>query len=301
MANEKRRELRRHTVITPEISERRFVVNGRRRKEYRDVSESNVDKVVSLALRKRRCLDNERRRKKCHEKAESNVDNTVTPAMRERRCLVNEQRRKEYRDVSESNVDKVVSLALRKRRCLDNERRRKKYHEEAKSKKQVSNIDRDNYCSEYDEKTRFIACALCGIENSQTGSILVADTEELVEKCGIREEYKAYVKITDDGTIYDKSFIEEVKKHFDCGLIKGLKSICAICRSEMKKNVRAVTVTAIIHLPKMTNFKGLFTGSIPTELLNLTAVDDSMINIYSASSKVCLAGGKHYKINSGTC
>jgi hypothetical protein len=37
------------------------------------------------------------------------------------------------------------------------------------------------------------------------------------------------------------------------------------------------------------------------ELSNLTAVEDSMINIYSAISKVCLAGGKHYKMNTGTC
>ena len=43
-------------------------------------------------------------------------------------------------------------------------------------------------------------------------------------------------------------------------------------------------------------FLGLFTGSIPTELLSLTSVEDSMINIYSAISKVCLAGGKHYKM-----
>ena len=56
-----------------------------------------------------------------------------------------------------------------------------------------------------------------------------------------------------------------------------------------------------MHIPKIVNFRGLFTGSIPTELLNLTAMEDSMINIYSAISKVCLAGGKHYKMNSGTC
>jgi hypothetical protein len=47
-------------------------------------------------------------------------------------------------------------------------------------------------------------------EDSQTGSILVADNEDLLAKCGIREEYEAYVKISDDSTMYDKIFIEEV-------------------------------------------------------------------------------------------
>jgi hypothetical protein len=49
-----------------------------------------------------------------------------------------------------------------------------------------------------------------------------------------------------------------------------------------------------MHVPKIVNFRGLFTSSIP-------ALEDSIINIYSAISKVCLAGGKHYKMNSGTC
>jgi hypothetical protein len=181
-------------------------------------------------------------------------------------------------------------------RSIENDRRR-----EARRQKQIKNNDRDNYCSEYDEKSRFIVCAMCGIEDSQTGSILVADIEDLLAKCGIREEYEAYVKISDDSTMYDKIFIEEAKKHFDVGLIKGLKSICALCRSDISKKNKKEIVTTIMHIPKVVNFRGLFTGSIPTELLNLTAVEDSMINIYSAISKVCLAGGKHYKMNSGTC
>jgi hypothetical protein len=45
----------------------------------------------------------------------------------------------------------------------------------------------------------------------------------------------------------------------------------------------------------------LFCGSIPDELIGLTAVEDSMINIYSAIAKVFLAGGKHYKLKGGTC
>jgi hypothetical protein len=111
-------------------------------------------------------------------------------------------------------------------RSIENDRRR-----EARRQKQIKNTDRDNYCSEYDEKSRLIVCAMCGIEDS----ILAADNEDLLAKCGIREEYEAYVKISDDSTMYDKIFIEEVKKHFDVGLIKGLKSICALCRSDTSK------------------------------------------------------------------
>jgi hypothetical protein len=115
-------------------------------------------------------------------------------------------------------------------RSIENDRRR-----EARRQKQIKNTDRDNYCSEHGEKSRFIVCAMCGIEDSQTGSIPVADNEDLLAKCGIREEYEAYVKISDDSTMYDKIFIEEAKKHFDVGLIKGLKSICALCRSDVSK------------------------------------------------------------------
>ena len=68
----------------------------------------------------------------------------------------------------------------------NNDRRR-----EASKIRQICNIDLDNYYSEYDEKTRFIACAMCEIENSQTDSTLLADSEDLVEQCGIREDYEA--------------------------------------------------------------------------------------------------------------
>ena len=142
---------------------------------------------------------------------------------------------------------------------------------------------------------------MCGIEDSQTGSTLVSDNVDLIDKCGIRNEYEEYVKVTDESTMYDKIFIEEVKKHFDCGLIKGLKSICASCISEIKKDTKVVNEISIMFMPRILNFKGLFTGSIPTELLNPTSAENSMINIYSAISKVCLAGGKHYKMNTGTC
>lgn len=49
-------------------------------------------------------------------------------------------------------------------------------------------------------------------------------------------------------------------------------------------------------VPLMTIFHGLFAGSIPDELVGLTAVEESMISIYSAITNVFLAGGKYYKL-----
>ena len=45
-------------------------------------------------------------------------------------------------------------------------------------------------------------------------------------------------------------------------------------------------------------FKG--PGSIPVELIGHTPVEESMINIYSAVSKVTLARGGHYKVTSSS-
>ena len=53
-------------------------------------------------------------------------------------------------------------------------------------------------------------------------------------------------------------------------------------------------------VPKLTLFNGLFAGTIPSELVGLTCVEESMINIYSSVTKMFLAGGKHYKVKGGT-
>ena len=164
-------------------------------------------------MKKQRSLKNEKRRKRYKEKAYVNSGNA------------NEKRR-------ELRMTNAQSPQMKKQRSLENEKRRKK------RKDQVKINDCDRYSREYDEKSRFIVCAMCGIEDSQTGSTLVADNADLIDKCGIRKEYEEYVKVTDESTMYDKIFIDEVKKHFDCGLIKGLKSICASCISEIKKIVK---------------------------------------------------------------
>ena len=53
-------------------------------------------------------------------------------------------------------------------------------------------------------------------------------------------------------------------------------------------------------IPKFALFLGFFPGSIPAELIGLTPVEESMINIYSAVSKVTLSRGGHYKVKSSS-
>ena len=53
-------------------------------------------------------------------------------------------------------------------------------------------------------------------------------------------------------------------------------------------------------VPKLALFNGLFAGTIPSELVGLTCVEESMINIYSSVTKMFLAGRKHYKVKGGT-
>jgi hypothetical protein len=48
-------------------------------------------------------------------------------------------------------------------------------------------------------------------------------------------------------------------------------------------------------VPTNALIRGLFTGSLPPELTDLTYVEQSMISIYSAISKITLVGGKHYQ------
>ena len=53
-------------------------------------------------------------------------------------------------------------------------------------------------------------------------------------------------------------------------------------------------------IPKLALFLGFFPGSIPAELIGLTPVEESMINMYSAVSKVTLSRGGHYKVKSSS-
>jgi hypothetical protein len=53
-------------------------------------------------------------------------------------------------------------------------------------------------------------------------------------------------------------------------------------------------------VPTNALIRGLFTGSLPPELTDLTYVEQSMISIYSAISKITLVGGKHYQSKGAT-
>jgi hypothetical protein len=158
---------------------------------------------------------------------------------------------------------------MKSKRLSINEKRR----QARKNKKKAINTDCYDYAKDYNERSRFIASAVCGIEGPQTGTMLVADNVDLVNISGIREEYEEYIKLSDESTIYDKIFIKELRRNFDCGSINGLNSICGICSSEMKRRVKLINHRIEIFQKQHTNFKGLFTGSFPSELSNLTAVE----------------------------
>jgi hypothetical protein len=214
--------------------------SGRKRLACSSIRDSNSE---SPELKRMRTLCNEKR-------MEARISRTDSPEMKKQRLVENDKSR-------EARLKKVETTETEQRR-ENNAARRNAY------KKKLNKNEGDYYAKEYDEKSRFIVCAVCGTEGSQTGSILLADNENLVINCGIREEYEAYVKTSDERTTYEKIFKEEMTRHFDHGLINGLKSICVVCSSEMKIKKRATN--EISHIPKLTNFKGLFTGSIPTEL-----------------------------------
>ena len=95
-----------------------------------------------------------------------------------------------------------------------------------------------------------------------------------------------------------------------------MKSLCVLCFKQLKKQWRkegavlniddnlyndeeeriedstihsliAVNEGNNINKPQLALFLGLFCGSIPNELIGMTTVEDSMINIYSAITNVC--------------
>jgi hypothetical protein len=234
--NDKSREVQKQMDETPEIRNRRLLDNAARRRDYHKQAKSKDPNVETPEMRKqqRRLKDNGRRKTKYHMEAKSSDHKDGTAAMQERWFLDNERRR-----TKDNNFDKVDrtekwkkeknqnegSPDKEKQKQENNDRRR-----EASNIKQICNIDLDNYWSEYNEKTRFIACAMFGIENSQTDSTLLADSKDLVEQCGIREDYETskFVMNARRRSIF-YVFIEKVKKHFDFGLIKELNLICASC------------------------------------------------------------------------
>jgi hypothetical protein len=187
------------------------------------------------------------------------------------------------------------------------------------------------YSKCYDDATRFIVCAICGHEGSICGSKTLVEFEGVIKNSRLKERFLSLTSVGPHSTAYDRIFIEELKSHFDDGLIKGLEYLCGSCCAQLKskkgspkgagsENVICgdiegqtdidplcdsvlddVEVNYGSSIPKLALFNGLFTGSIPAELTGLTSVEESMINIYSAITKMVPAGGKHYKMKGCTC
>jgi len=58
--------------------------------------------------------------------------------------------------------------------------------------------------------------------------------------------------------------------------------------------------TDFSFVPKESLLFGMWTGSIPVELMGLTVIEVSMISMYSCLTKISLQGGKHYRTKGAT-
>ena len=191
--------------------------------------------------------------------------------------------------------------------------------------------DASLYSKGYDDATRFIVCAICGHEGSISGSRTLVEFEGVIKNSGLKERFSSLTSVGSYSTAYDRIFIEELKAHFNDGLIKGLEYLCGSCCYQLKSKKGSPKGAGCVNvvcgdsggqanndplcdavsddgevnygssIPKLALFNGLFTGSIPVELTGLTSVEESMINIYSAITKMVPAGGKHYKMKGCTC
>ena len=188
----------------------------------------------------------------------------------------------------------------------------------------TSSSDAKAYSDSYDLFSKFVVCAICGIEGSRSGSSSLSDIEHLISVSGISAKFLSVSRSVSTDTPYDVIFKAELNRYFDNGLIRGIDTVCSTCCMDLARiQVKASKVDKVVHtndldilssdddsvgsdfkfslLPKLCFFRGLFTGSIPDELVGLTRVEDSMINIYSAITNVSMAGGKHWQIRGGTC
>ena len=187
-----------------------------------------------------------------------------------------------------------------------------------------------SYSTNYDEQTQFIVCCICGIEGSREGYVLKDDVRALIDSSGLKDRFKSLTTVRSTCSSYDLLYIEQMLLYFDDGLIKGLSFACGLCVQQMRgRRVRSDGPSSVVvdgslacednvgislsvseHvsssasvdclIPKFALFLGFFTGPVPVELVGLTPVEESMINIYSAVSKVTLARGGHYRVKSSS-
>lgn len=204
-----------------------------------------------------------------------------------------------------------------------------------------SKLSRDalSYSDNYDMATKFVSCAICGMEGPRNGSKSVIAMKQLILSSGIKELFQSFTSDDIFSSTYDRVFRAEMLRYFDDGLIKGVSNICFTCCQHLKGKKTIVTcspgsgsvdvemngdfhettddstvvepssdisgddnneATNYSKIPRLSLFCGMFCGSVPIELCGLTSVEDSMISIYSAVTKVCLAQGKHYRLKACT-
>ena len=205
----------------------------------------------------------------------------------------------------------------------------------------TSKLSRDasSYSYNYDMATKFVCCAICGMEGPRDGSKSLTDMKQLISSSGIKELFLSFTSDDLYSTSYDRVFRAEMLRCFDNGLIRGVSNICCSCCQQLKGKNKIATCSsdcdtldlgmnrdvdeiiddcAVVEpaydisghdynetvnyskIPRLSLFCGLFCGSVPVELSGLTSVEDSMISIYSAVTKVCLAQGKHYRLKACT-
>ena len=188
-----------------------------------------------------------------------------------------------------------------------------------------SAADGNAYINSYDLLTKYIVCAICGYEGSRVGCVSVTEVGDLLEMSGIASKFHDIVCSDRVKTRFDAIFNMELNTCFKDGLIRDIDSICRGCYRQLLRNKAKIKVSSRMEFcvdsdlvdssdeesgdpdcsgpifPKMSLFLGLFCGRIPDELMNLTAVEESMINIYSAITNISLAGGKHFKVRGATC
>jgi hypothetical protein len=100
-----------------------------------------------------------------------------------------------------------------------------------------------------------------------------------------------YIEVDQNNTSNDADMVFDDEVCTDHLCLNGDESLnCEAIRQPRQNHV----------IPKFALFNGLFAGTVPDELVGLTCVEESMINIYSAVTKMFLAGGKHYKMKGGT-
>ena len=188
-----------------------------------------------------------------------------------------------------------------------------------------SAADGNAYFNSFDLLTKYIVCAICGYEGSRVGCVTVTEVGDLLEMSEIASKFNDIVCTDRVKTRFDAIFNLELNTCFKDGLIRDIDSICRGCYRQLLRNKTKIKVSSRTEVcvdsdpvyssdeqsddpecsgsicPKMSLFLGLFCGRIPDELMNLTAVEESMINIYSAITNISLAGGKHFKVRGATC